>query len=189
MIVETKRIEDGVPETVISDRCLIHRHRREDADEIFYAYASKPEATRFVVWPVHHSVDETRAYLRYAIAAWKAGTTFAFTVRLKYPQRLIGSIGLVPDGEYWQVGYILSPSMWGRGLATEMLQAVLQMPVIQATGKLKSFVNPDNTASIRVLEKAGFIHYGEVRDGIVFPNVGPERRPCLEFRLSPSRIG
>lgn len=65
-----------------------------------------------------------------------------------------GDIGGRPEIE---VGYRLARSCWGRGLATEAVQAVCQ----HASGslgctRLVALVDPDNRASARVARKAGF---------------------------------
>jgi hypothetical protein len=53
-----------LPELYQTDRLVVARLRYEDAEEMFYAYASKPEATRFVTWLTHKSIADTRSYLR-----------------------------------------------------------------------------------------------------------------------------
>ena len=45
----------SLPAIIRTERLLLQRLRYEDAEEIFYAYASKPEATRYVSWPTHRS--------------------------------------------------------------------------------------------------------------------------------------
>lgn len=91
-----------------------------------------------------------------------------------------GGLGVDPFDPGWgpEVSYFFAPDVWGRGLATELVQAslahgfeALALPAIGA------FARPDNTASIRVLEKCGFRllgwepalernHY-EVRPGVL----------------------
>ncbi|MFN8692471.1 MAG: GNAT family N-acetyltransferase, partial [Cyclobacteriaceae bacterium] len=67
----------AIPERMESERLWITRLRYEDAEEIFYAYASKPEATRYVSWPTHESVEDTRSFLAYARAAWERGSDYS----------------------------------------------------------------------------------------------------------------
>jgi RimJ/RimL family protein N-acetyltransferase len=55
--------------------------RYEEAEEIFYCYASKPEATRFMSWPTHRSLVDTKAFLQYAAQGWKAGTDYSYSIR------------------------------------------------------------------------------------------------------------
>ena len=70
-----------------------------------------------------------------------------------------GGVGIDPFEPGWgaEVSYFLHPAHWGRGLATELVRAsltygfeTLSLPAIGA------FARPDNTASIRVLERCGF---------------------------------
>ena len=79
----------------------------------------------------------------------------------------IGVIGLfegedrVPETGYW-----IGREYWGRGFATEALDAAL----VWASRKWKRRALvaghfADNPASGRVLEKAGFLYTGEVRQG------------------------
>src|SRR5688500_20309478 len=96
----------SMPATVETERLLLQRLRYEDAEEIFYAYASKPEATRFLSWATHQSVDETRSYLKYAVESWNFGTDYAYSIRLKN-RILIGSIGVVNDDGKIQLGYVI----------------------------------------------------------------------------------
>lgn len=172
-----------VPERIETDRLLIQRLRYEDADEIFYTYASKPEATRFVSWNTHQSVHDTRVFLQYAVHAWNQGTDFSFSVRLKKDNRLVGAIGLVHAGGNIQVGYIFSPVHWGKGYATEVCKAVLhQLSNLEGITRISSLVDVQNKASIQVLKKAGFVEEGLLPGGLTFPNQNNAVKECVVFR-------
>ncbi len=57
---------------------------------------------------------------------------------------------------FYDLGYRLMPKYWGRGYATEAAKTLVKFAL--ETLKLKNlfaFVDPDNKASIRVLEKSG----------------------------------
>jgi len=55
------------------------------------------------------------------------------------------------------VAYFLSPSVWGRGFATELVQAALAHAFRDlGLSRVGAFSRPDNVASTRVLAKAGF---------------------------------
>lgn len=59
-----------------------------------------------------------------------------------------------------EIGYRLAPSFWGRGLASEAVQATLRHGF--ETLRLESvigIVQPQNAASVKVLLKAGFSDY------------------------------
>ena len=84
-----------------------------------------------------------------------------WTIVARTDGRIIGWGGLYEDpfapGWGVEVGYFLHPICWGQGYATELLTActrladdVIRLPEIGA------FARPENVASRRVLEKAGF---------------------------------
>jgi ribosomal-protein-alanine N-acetyltransferase len=84
-----------------------------------------------------------------------------WTVVSRADGRIIGWGGLYNDpfdlGWGVEVGYFFHPDSWGRGCATELVAAcidiadhVLKLPVV------KAFAHPENIGSRRVLEKVGF---------------------------------
>src|SRR5690606_25474033 len=102
-----------LPERIETERLLLQRLRYEDAEEIFYSYASKPEATKFLSWPTHQSLEDTHSFLRYAREGWSWGTDYSFSIRLKESNQFIGSFGVINDKGKVQFGYVISPSKWG----------------------------------------------------------------------------
>lgn len=173
-----------IPEKIETERLVLQRLRYEDAEEMFYAYASKPEATRFVSWPTHQSIRDTRDFLRYAHVAWGKGSDFSFSIRMKDSFRLIGGFGIIHDNGKIQFGYILSPTQWGKGFATEATRAVLQnlktQPDIYRIG---TFVDAENIASIRVLHKCGLKEEARLPNWFRFVNQGNEPKDCILFTL------
>jgi ribosomal-protein-alanine N-acetyltransferase len=84
-----------------------------------------------------------------------------WTIIAKTDERIIGWGGLYDDpfdpGWGVEVGYWFDPASWGQGYATELITActsiaddILKLPEVRA------FARPENVASRRVLEKAGF---------------------------------
>ncbi|MCU0420128.1 MAG: GNAT family N-acetyltransferase [Cyclobacteriaceae bacterium] len=178
----------SLPVNLETERLLLQRLRYEDADEIFHTYASKPEATAFVSWPTHRSIRDTRAFLRMAIPAWEAGIDYSYSIRWKDTHRFAGSLGAINDQGKIQFGYVLGPTHWGRGVATEAVTALLaqlrQQPDIYRVG---TFVDTENVASIRVLEKCGLQREATLPEWFRFVNQGNRPKDCALFRLSLSR--
>lgn len=57
-----------------------------------------------------------------------------------------------------EVGYAFLPEHWGRGLATEATSAFLDMVgQLPEFGSVVAVIHPDNYASIRVVERLGFV--------------------------------
>src|SRR3954453_8969778 len=75
------------------------------------------------------------------------------------PDTVIGLVGVhtIPE-----VGYMIHPSKWGYGYATEALKGFLDFyfPYMTGRGEKAEFVEAwiarENTRSIKVLEKCGF---------------------------------
>lgn len=78
----------------------------------------------------------------------------------------IGSFVIIPiDAQPdFQIGYAFLKKYWGRGLATELIQAgiVYAFEVCELT-KLFALIEVHNLASQKVVEKAGF-HFFEMRE-------------------------
>jgi RimJ/RimL family protein N-acetyltransferase len=55
-----------------------------------------------------------------------------------------------------EINYALMPSFWGRGFATEIATATVDVGVSIGFPSLVAFALPDNHGSRRVMEKLGF---------------------------------
>ncbi|MBK5277392.1 MAG: GNAT family N-acetyltransferase [Bacteroidia bacterium] len=173
-----------LPERIETKRLILQRLRYEDAEEIFYTYASKPEATKYVSWPTHERISDTRNYLKYAIHGWNLGIDYSFAIRLKETNLMIGSFGVLNEHGKLQFGYILSPTQWGMGYATEVCKVM--MPILrsrQGVFRVGTFVDVENLASAKVLQKSGLIEEVRLPNWHRFVNQNSEARNCILFRL------
>lgn len=173
-----------IPEKFFTERLVLQRFRYEESEEIFYTYASKPEATKYVAWPTHQRISDTREFLRYAISGWEHGRDYSFAVRLKVNGRLIGSCGMLNEEGKIQFGYIIGPQHWGLGYATEATQAMLnQVKNMHDVFRISTFVDTENLASINVLKKCGLVEEARLQKWLRFPNQNNQPKDCLLFRL------
>jgi RimJ/RimL family protein N-acetyltransferase len=84
----------------------------------------------------------------------------------------VGGIGFVPGHDVERVsseiGYWLGEAFWGRGIATEALTAVTRH-AMETHGFTRVFALPfaHNAASCRVLEKAGYVLEGRLRNSAI----------------------
>lgn len=174
----------NLPEKIETERLLLQRLKYEDAEEIFYTYASKPEATRYVAWPTHQSIHDTRAFLKYAVNAWQSGIDYSFSIRDKKSFRLVGGLGLINDDGKIQFGYILGPLHWGNGIATEACIKVTNL-LRQLSGiyRIGTFVDADNIASSKVLLKAGLKEEARLEKWFKFVNQNNQPKDCILYKL------
>lgn len=158
-----------------------------DADEIF-RYASDPEATKYMAWPRHRSVQDTRLFLAFSASEWERSPAGPYVIRLKEGGQLIGSTGFhFTSADEAETGYILAREAWGRGYATEALLAMVEAARALGVRRLVAPFHPDNHASRRVLEKGGFIPDPDGTREVAFPNLDPGRlvaAPCYQLILA-----
>ena len=171
-----------LPAVIEGNRVRLIKIKREDAEEIFFAYASKDEATRFVSWKTHERMEDSRAFTRWSVAAWESNTAFTYVVRLKPHFRLIGSLGLLNLKGNLQLGYIFSPTYWGQGLALEStLSLVPHIADNHNFISLWSFVDQEHLTSQKVLLNAGFMANPSVPMWHRFINQGNALKSCIRF--------
>lgn len=179
------------PEAIETGRLLLRRPAVEDADTIFRAYAQDPAVVRYLTWTAHESIDHTRAFLQRCVDVWEEAAAFPWVITLKPSGRIVGMIEARVDPPRCELGYVIGQEHWGQGIATEAARAVtdwaLQQPSI---GRVWAFVDVDNHASARVLEKVGMTREGLLHKWVVHPALGSEPRDCFVYavwRTQPAR--
>jgi len=170
-------------ERLVTDRLVLRRSRLEDAETIS-GYRSDPDVHRQQGWE-RTDPEGVRADIQEMSdrAPGEPGGWVQFTVEERDGGRLVGDVGISPaDGEpgVLKVGYTISPTVQGRGYATEAVRALVDY-ALETLGAdvVRAYASADNLPSIRVAEKAGmrlierFRHRDE--DGVWF-GVRYERR-------------
>jgi len=146
----------------------------DDAAAIFERYASDPEVTRFLGWPRHRMVEDTRAFLRFSAEEWKRWPAGPYLILSRADGLLLGSTGLgFQTSQEAVTGYVLSEDAWGRGYATEALAAVIEVARSTGVVRLSALCHPEHSASRRVLEKNGFVLDDPPTRRAEFPNLAP----------------
>ena len=133
---------------------LVLRSARPDDLEGLHAVLSDPRATRWWSTPPHETLEQTREWLDAMIANGPDHPDFV----VERDGRVIGKAGFwkLPD-----VGYILHPDCWGQGLASEAVGAAVDHVFrTRDVETLTADVDPENAASIRLLERLGFVRTG-----------------------------
>lgn len=160
------------PETIETPRLVLRRPRTDDAEAIFVRYASDPEVTRFVGWPVHTSLDHTRAFLAFSDAEWERWPAGPYLVHARAGGALLGGTGLAFETpQRAMTGYVFGRDAWGQGYATESLRAMVDLAPRCGVQRLYAVCHTQHAASSRVLEKCGFACEGVLRRYAEFPNL------------------
>jgi len=160
--------------TLETPRLLFRPPRPEDAAAIFARYASDPRVTRFMAWPTHHSLDDTRGFIAFAETQWAHWPAGSLQIFRRSDGRLLGGTGLdFETPTRAETGYVLAVDAWGRGYATEALGAMIGLARKLGVRELTAGCHPDHHASIRVLEKRGFTLMERQPRISGFPNLEP----------------
>jgi RimJ/RimL family protein N-acetyltransferase len=165
-----------IPEHIETPRLLLRKPRPDDAEAVFSGWASDPLATRYLSWNTHASPADTVEFLRFSDDHWSRWPLGPLLIERRESGEIIGSSGLTfESSDRAELGYVLSRHAWGSGYATECVRAVLEVAQGMAPLGLFACVHPENTASMRVLEKCGFISSGIMPAYASFPNLHAER--------------
>ena len=116
------------PERLESNRLVLRRPRPDDAAAIFARYANDVAVTRYLAWPRHQTVEQTRAFLAFSDSEWEAWPAGPYLIESRESGELLGSTGFgfeAPDRA--ATGYVLARDAWGKGYATEALTTLLTL--------------------------------------------------------------
>lgn len=162
----------NAPATLKTARLTLRRPRLEDAARIL-PYAGDPAVTRYMGWTTRRDLEHTREYLEMALEEWQ--TDGCGTYIIEREGMLIGSTGLYFCIEQTgTTGYILAPSAWGQGFATEACRAMIELGRSLGLARIEAQCHVDHRASARVLEKSGMSFEGVLCRKLIFPNLSFE---------------
>jgi RimJ/RimL family protein N-acetyltransferase len=144
--------------------CLLREWRRGDEPSLV-RHANNPSVWRNVrdSFPHPYTQSDARSWVRLATGE---GLNMVFAIDVD--GFAVGAIGVRPGEDVnrfsAEIGYWVGEEYWNRGIATEAVQAVTRY-AFDALGMIRVYAHVFewNTASMRVLEKAGFEREGVMR--------------------------
>ena len=161
-----------------TNRLTLQPQTQDDAPALF-TILSNEEAMRFWNRPAISRLAVVEELLREQQIAMREGLCLYWT--LVQGAEAIGSIDLSLIGEgSAELGFLLRPDRWGRGLASEAVAVVIQHG-FDALGltRLAAAVQTANLAAARVLEKNRFLRIENRTVSIA----SGERRDCAFYLL------
>lgn len=129
-----------------------------DDTEALYQILSVPDVLKY--FPSSDPPDQERVQklIQRQIDHWQEHGYGWWAVESLAERQLIGWSGLqyLPETDETEIGYLLSKTSWGKGLATESAEAGLDFGFsMLALEEIVGIIHPENIASQRVLEKIG----------------------------------
>lgn len=164
---------------------LLRRPVRADVAAIAAA-CQDPELSRFVPgFPSPYSPADARRWLGFVADGWRTRERLAFLIVHAESRRLYGAIE-VRLGEIGSIGYWVAAEARRRGIATRALKLLARWAVTEGgVERLELTTHPDNVASQRVAETAGFTREGVLRARTRFKD---GRRDSVIFSLLPGDL-
>lgn len=156
--------------SLTTDRLLLREFNEQDWESV-HSYACDREVVRYMPWGPN-TEDDTRNFIRRAISYQQEYPRrhFELAVILKEEDLLIGGCGIRvsnPDLGEGNIGYCLNRNFWGRGYATEAARTLLKFGFETLNlHRIYATCDPENKASVRVLEKIGMSLEGHLRENL-----------------------
>src|SRR5713226_3998828 len=156
--------------TIETSRLVLRPFESADAEAAF-GWFGDPQVMRLTPTGPDTSIEQTKARLANYQEHQIAHGFSKWIIVDRGSGRSIGDSGLLVLQDYgWiDLGFRLAQPYWGKGLATEAACAWVRAAFDDFhIDRLTAFVQPENVASIRVLQKLGF--HAERRDTIMGTN-------------------
>ena len=145
-----------------SDRLLIGHFKRTDLEE-WFLIERDPSVRKYILDGSVLNEQQSLEYIEQNIASYAKFNFGRYTLREKKSLRLIGMCGFLSTDIGIDFGYRLSKDMWGCGLGFEAANAVLAYGIdVIGLNHICAGVMPENLASIKILERLGFIYEADV---------------------------
>ena len=146
--------------TIATERLVLRQLRDSDAPEIFI-FRSDERILKFIDIPKANDIGDALAFIHKINKFIHDNECIYWGVASKEDDKLIGTIcmwNILKEHYRSEIGFVLHPDQQGKGLMSEALIAISayafnEMKLHSIEGR----VHPGNTASIKLMERNGFI--------------------------------
>jgi RimJ/RimL family protein N-acetyltransferase len=154
------------------------------------AACQDPEIPRWTVVPHDYTDDDARDWLGIAERERSEGNGLPLLIVDAESDELLGSVGVGKvdwDDARGELGYWLAAPHRGRGVMTAAVKLLAAWAFDElALDRLSICAEPENAASCRVAERAGFTYEGVLRSWHLNKDV---RRDCAMYSLLRGELG
>jgi ribosomal-protein-alanine N-acetyltransferase len=151
-------------QTIETQRLILRKAIREDAQPMFYNWASDPEVTKFLTWPTYEKVDTAHTILNLWISEYENPEFYQWMIVPKDSAEPIGTISVVRQNEETEeaeVGYCIGSEWWHQGITSEAMAAAIAF-LFKEVGmkRVTARHDPNNPNSGKVMIKCGMKYLG-----------------------------
>lgn len=155
-----------------TDRLLLKQITSDDAPALF-EMRSNPDVMKHIARPVAKTVDDALALIKLLTDGLLANDSITWGIFVKSnPARLMGTVGFwrIQKEHYRaEIGYMLHPSLQGKGVMKEVVEAVLRYGFgPMRLHSVEAHISPDNGASVKLVERCGFLREAYFKENYFF---------------------
>ncbi len=162
------RVFSHLPELTTS-RLTLRKMLVADTSDM-YEYASRRDVTQYLTWNPHPDKLYTKEYLQYIGGRYNAGMFYDWAVIYEPDQKMVGTCGFTAfrcADDCAEVGYVLNPAYWGKGIAIEALERVMEFGFEELKlHRIEARFMEGNDRSLHVMQKVGMTFEGIQRHGM-----------------------
>lgn len=152
--------------TIETPRLILRRAVREDAEPMFYNWASDSEVTKYLTWPTYETVDAAHFILEQWTKQYENKDYYHWMIVLKELGQPIGSISVVhmdEPTETFEIGYCIGRAWWHMGIMSEVVKAVIAYLFKEVgANRITAKHDTNNPRSGSVMKRCG-MHYDGTR--------------------------
>jgi [ribosomal protein S5]-alanine N-acetyltransferase len=170
-------INDNVFDTfpVLETHRLVLREFRLDDAEALFKIRSDKRVLMYMDTHPHYSIADSDAMIRRIIDSFNNKEGLNWVIKEKAAGKMIGYVcyhRLMRECSRAEIGYSLTPVRWGNGYAIEAVKRLVEFGFGEMNlHSIEANVNPDNAASIKLLEKIGFKKEAHFRENYLFNGI------------------
>lgn len=152
--------------TIETERLILREVATEDASDMF-TYLSDEDVVKHMGLAPFQTVKDVWDEIHWYNSIIEEGTGIRWGITLKDFGNIIGSCGflnMVTKHHRAEVGFELSKDYWGKGIASEALEAVIKFGYHRyQLERIEALIEPANLPSQKLVEKQGFTREGLLR--------------------------
>jgi len=155
-----------------TERLILRCLNKADAPELLFL-RSDDEVMKYIDREKTKTVEEAEAFVEKILQNLDINEGIMWAIALQEaPDTLIGTIGywrLIKQHYRAELGYMLHPAHWNKGIMKEAVMAAIDYGFkTMNLHSIEAHINPENVASGLVLEKTGFVREAYFREDYFF---------------------
>ena len=155
-----------------TQRLLLRKIKHKDAPELFFL-RSDEAVLRYLGRGPDTEIKQVKDFIKAIRKSVAANDSVIWAIALKEdPSKLIGTICLwnIQKHNYRaEIGYVLHPEYWHKGIMKETIRKVLEYGFnTMQLHSVEARLQPENNASIALLESTGFVKEGYLKEDFHF---------------------